>query len=117
MYLSRIRGTTRSARTLLLSFGENLQTMGSSTFPESHMDSGSVNEQSSTDERYLTQLWCSQLSLAAIGPADDFFEAGGSSMQVIEMLMTVANKFGKEVDYAEFFKEPCIRKLGELLAG
>jgi len=36
-------------------------------------------------------------------------------MQVIEMLMTVANKFGKEIDYAEFFKEPCILKLSELL--
>jgi acyl carrier protein len=46
---------------------------------------------------------------------DDFFEAGGSSMQVIEMLTTVAEKFGKEIDYAEFFIDPCIDKLTRLL--
>lgn len=64
---------------------------------------------------YLTELWAMQLNRPEVGIQDDFFEAGGSSMQVIEMLMTVSNKFGKEIDFAEFFKEPCIRKLGQLL--
>jgi acyl carrier protein len=64
---------------------------------------------------YLLQLWSTQLNRPGIGVRDDFFEAGGSSMQVIEMLMSVSNKYGKEIDYAEFFKEPCIRKLTELL--
>lgn len=64
---------------------------------------------------YLRELWAVQLNLPQIGLRDDFFEAGGSSMQVIEMLMTVSDKFGKEIDFAEFFKEPCIGKLGELL--
>jgi acyl carrier protein len=69
----------------------------------------------SSSRQYLQQLWSVHLQRPNIDVGDDFFEAGGSSMQVIEMLMTVSNKFGKEIDYAEFFKEPCIRKLSELL--
>jgi acyl carrier protein len=69
----------------------------------------------SPNTEYLVQLWKEQLNSPRVGLQDDFFEAGGSSMQVIEMLTTVADKFGKEIDFAEFFKEPCIRKLSELL--
>ena len=68
-----------------------------------------------SNRNYLIQLWSEQLNHPDVGIQDDFFEAGGSSMQVIEMLMTVSDKFGKNIDFAEFFKEPCIRKLSELL--
>ena len=68
-----------------------------------------------SNQDYLTDLWREQLNHPQIDIGEDFFEAGGSSMQVIEMLMTVSNKFGKEIDYSEFFKEPCIRRLSELL--
>lgn len=64
---------------------------------------------------YLLQLWSSQLDRPRLQVRDDFFEAGGSSMQVIEMLTTVAEKFGKEIDYAEFFKNPCVDNLTKLL--
>lgn len=64
---------------------------------------------------FLLQLWSTQLNRPGLSTRDDFFEAGGSSMQVIEMLATVADRFGKEIDYAEFFQEPCINRLSELL--
>ena len=76
------------------------------------VSNGNINVSS---REYLLQLWSTQLNRPRIGIHDDFFETGGSSMQVIEMLMTVSTKFGVEIDFAEFFKEPCIRKLGELL--
>jgi acyl carrier protein len=79
------------------------------------MDQDSSGGMGTSNREFLTQLWCEQLNQPKVSIQDDFFEAGGSSMQVIEMLMTVANKFGKEIDFAEFFKEPCIRKLSELL--
>jgi aryl carrier-like protein len=66
-------------------------------------------------EDYLLQLWSAQLNRPHLDPHDDFFDAGGSSMQVIEMLMTVSDKYGKEIDFAEFFKNPCIHRLRELL--
>ena len=66
-------------------------------------------------QQYLVELWSTHLNRPQMGEQDDFFDAGGSSMQVIEMLMTVSNEFGREIDYAEFFREPCIRRLSELL--
>ncbi len=68
-----------------------------------------------SSESYLLQLWSSQLNRPGLGIRDDFFDAGGSSMQVIEMLMTVSDKYGKEIDFAEFFKNPCVERLRELL--
>lgn len=79
------------------------------------MDVHADNTNASSTQDYLSQLWSAQLSRPRMSIQDDFFEAGGSSMQVIEMLMTVSNKFGREIDYVEFFEEPCIRKLTELL--
>lgn len=79
------------------------------------MDSDPSRSMEDSSKSYLIQLWSEQLNHPSVSVLDDFFEAGGSSMQVIEMLMTVSSKFGKEIDFAEFFKEPCIRKLSELL--
>ena len=79
------------------------------------MESGSDFGVEISKQRYLQQLWSEQLNRPHLNVHDDFFEAGGSSMQVIEMLMSVSNKFGKEIDYAEFFQEPSIRKLSQLL--
>lgn len=79
------------------------------------MDDDSDLLTETSNQKYLRQLWSEQLNRPHVDILDDFFEAGGSSMQVIEMLMTVSNRFGKEIDYAEFFQEPCIRKLSQLL--
>jgi Phosphopantetheine attachment site len=82
--------------------------------PHVNMEASDTLNTSRVD--YLTQLWGVQLGRPDIDVSEDFFEAGGSSMQVIEMLTTVSTDLGKEIDYAEFFKEPCIRKLNTLLA-
>jgi enterobactin synthetase component F len=76
---------------------------------DNHLNTGADTQ------HYLTQLWKQHLNQPRLDAADDFFGAGGSSMQAIEMLMTVSTKFGKEIDYAEFFLEPTVRKLCELL--
>lgn len=78
------------------------------------MLNGNAHTDSSSRD-YLLKLWSHQLQHPTIGVQDDFFEAGGSSMQFIEMLISVSTHFGKEIDYAEFFQEPCVRKLSELL--
>ena len=74
-----------------------------------------LGESAASNCEFLRQLWSRQLNRPRIDIKIDFFEAGGSSMQMIEMLMTVSDKYGKEIDYGEFIKEPCIRKLSELL--
>ena len=79
------------------------------------MDNGSVEATNASREEYLVSLWSSHLNRPEVGLQDDFFDAGGSSMQVIEMLTTVTERYGQQIDFAEFFKEPCIRRLSELL--
>jgi len=64
----------------------------------------------------LQALWRDLLERSEIGISDDFFQAGGSSMQVIEMLWTVSVMYGRSIDHMEFRKEPCIRRLVELLS-
>jgi acyl carrier protein len=71
----------------------------------------------SSHEVYLTRLWKVHLNRPSIDPDDNFFSSGGSSMQAIEMLMTVCDETGAEIDYSEFFREPCIRRLAQLLEG
>jgi Phosphopantetheine attachment site len=80
-----------------------------------HMENESEKGEDIAGEEYLVNLWRTQLNSPQIGVRDDFFAAGGSSMQVIEMLMTVSNKYGREIDFAAFFEEPCIYRLNELL--
>jgi acyl carrier protein len=79
------------------------------------MEKTPTAETRASSQQYLQQLWSTQLNQPRLDPGTDFFAAGGSSMQIIEMLMTVSNEFGKEIDYGEFFKDPCIRRLSELL--
>ena len=80
------------------------------------MDSNPGTEPQAAEHDYLVKLWSEQLNRPHIDLDVDFFEAGGSSMQVIEMLMTVTNKFGKDIDFAEFFTQPNILRLSQLLA-
>lgn len=81
------------------------------------MTGPSTSRQQGSHIDYLTRIWSSQLGRPGMGATEDFFEAGGSSTQVIEMLTTVSTELGKEIDYAEFLKEPCILKLDALLTG
>lgn len=79
------------------------------------MERASQRKVDPSTQTYLIELWSAQLNHPGITLEDDFFDAGGSSMQLIEMLVTVTEKFGKEVDYTQFLQEPNIRRLSELL--
>lgn len=79
------------------------------------MDTSATGQLKSQIYEQLQKLWCDLLERPQINIQDDFFDSGGSSMQVIEMLWSVSTMFGKDIDHTEFFKDPCIRKLGELL--
>jgi hypothetical protein len=79
------------------------------------MDCDPNNNTHGGAQDYLIGLWSAQLNRADVRIGDDFFESGGSSMQAIEMLMTVSATFNRDIDYAAFFKSPCIRTLSGLL--
>ncbi|MFF7020008.1 condensation domain-containing protein [Streptomyces klenkii] len=47
---------------------------------------------------------------------DDFFDAGGHSLQVLELVALVETNTGRQLDVAEWLDEPTPRRMAELLA-
>ncbi len=74
-----------------------------------------TSEKNASVETYLRELWTSLLGVDTVGPDDDFFALGGSSMQVVEMLVAVSEHSNKQIEFVEFFKNPTIANLGQLL--
>jgi hypothetical protein len=46
------------------------------------------------------------LGRSDFGPQDDFFAAGGTSVNAIDALARVARAFGREPDVGQFFQKP-----------
>lgn len=75
------------------------------------------NDQTASVEVYLRELWTKLLGLDTVGPDDDFFALGGSSMQVVEMLVAVSEHYNEQIEFVEFFKNPTVSNLSQLLKG
>ncbi|KQZ15357.1 MULTISPECIES: acyl carrier protein [unclassified Mesorhizobium] len=73
------------------------------------------NDQTASVEVYLRELWTKLLGLDTVGPDDDFFALGGSSMQVVEMLVAVSEHYNEQIEFVEFFKNPTVSNLSQLL--
>ena len=66
-------------------------------------------------EQQIAALWSSILKQEHIGARDDFFELGGDSLSVLNMMLEVERQQGRPVPRA-FLGEPTIRNLAALLA-
>lgn len=66
-------------------------------------------------QTYLCDLWKKQLKLETINLTDDFMKAGGQSVDMFRMLARIENDFDKEIDFDDFFENPTITVLGNLL--
>jgi acyl carrier protein len=64
---------------------------------------------------YLSELWKQQLKLEYINLTDDFMKAGGQSVDMFRMLAKIENDFDKEIDFDDFFENPTIAVLSDLL--
>jgi acyl carrier protein len=58
----------------------------------------------------LTRLWAGILG-KEVGPDDDFFDAGGSSLAGIKMIIDVQSLYHLELDIESFFEYPTISRL------
>ncbi|ASZ12601.1 non-ribosomal peptide synthetase [Chitinophaga sp. MD30] len=66
-------------------------------------------------ERQLALIWSQLLGVTAPGIHDDFFEAGGNSLIIIQLSHKINNNFNKELPLLEIMKHPTISGLKELL--
>jgi fengycin family lipopeptide synthetase B len=49
-------------------------------------------------ERTLTELWTEVLGVKSVGPDDDFFELGGTSLGAINLLLLIQERLGHTLD-------------------
>ena len=67
-------------------------------------------------EKNLCEIFAEVLSLEKVGATDNFFDLGGSSLMVTNVLVN-AEKRGIKFAYADVFAHPTARELGAFLGG
>ncbi len=68
-------------------------------------------------ERTLAAIWQCVLGAETIGVDDNFFDLGGSSLQLIEVQEQIQQKLDCNLEIVELFRHPRIRVLAEHLSG
>lgn len=66
-------------------------------------------------EENLAALWKEALKLDKIGIDDNFFEVGGDSLDGSHIISRVYQSYGIKIGLTEFFENPSIRTLAELI--
>jgi acyl-coenzyme A synthetase/AMP-(fatty) acid ligase len=75
------------------------------------------SEPASQTEAVLIELWQSVLGLSAIGLDRNFFDLGGTSLQLMRVHAGVEAKLGRPIDVVVLFSHPTIRELARFLDG
>jgi nonribosomal peptide synthetase MxcG len=63
----------------------------------------------------LLVMWKSLLGVEVINSDDNFFNLGGDSLQLVEMVVRLCGKYGGDFDYDQFFADPRIGTLVKIL--
>lgn len=69
----------------------------------------------SNTERQLVNIWKEVLNLDEVGINDTFFELGGDSLGVVDMVSRVRRVFGVELSLDEFFESPTVEHIAQLV--
>jgi amino acid adenylation domain-containing protein len=90
--------------------------LAASELPPLHSGSGPAAALTGSSQ-LLAQLWSEVLHHAPIGPDDNFFEIGGSSLLMLEVHRRLPAAFGRSVPLIELYRHPTIRALADYLDG
>lgn len=69
-----------------------------------------------SEQRVLSEIWTSILGVKKVGIHDDFFELGGNSMKVIQLVTALNKTFECKVSFAEIFENPTIETLSQRIS-
>ncbi len=64
---------------------------------------------------YVIALWRRILRRDDIAPAASFFDLGGGSIHVVQMLAELCGHYDVDLDYRRFFETPTVETLLRLL--
>jgi phthiocerol/phenolphthiocerol synthesis type-I polyketide synthase E len=67
-------------------------------------------------EAGLAKIWRELLHMTDIGPADNYFELGGSSLLAARMFDQIEKRFKKRLPLATLYEAPTIRELADKIA-
>ena len=83
---------------------------------DADMGTGAVYEAPRNElEAELVAVWMEVLGRDNIGTGDNFFEAGGDSIRIIQLSRILRTRLGKDVSVAQLFQYPRIKDLAEHL--
>ena len=81
---------------------------------ESERQTGEVFVEPRSDlERQLADIWCKVLTLERVGIHDNFFDLGGHSLMVVQVIGYVRDELGVTIDVVDLFSYPTVSALAE----
>jgi amino acid adenylation domain-containing protein len=66
-------------------------------------------------EQSLVDIWGEVLGLVEVGVVDPFLLLGGDSLKAVQILGRILNRFQVEISASDFFQEPTVGHLAELV--
>jgi amino acid adenylation domain-containing protein len=76
---------------------------------------GETGEPRTETEKALADIWSKLLKVERIGIHDDFFDFGGHSLMAMKLVSQIEERFGTNLQLAEFLEAPTIAGLAEKL--
>lgn len=70
----------------------------------------------SETERVVAQLWAQALGLPEVGTRDNFFDIGGHSLLVVQLLRELRERFDKPLQMTDLFRYTTVESLARFLA-
>ncbi|WP_405923586.1 non-ribosomal peptide synthetase [Streptomyces sp. NBC_00035] len=62
-------------------------------------------------ETVVAEVWCEALGASDIGPDDDFFDLGGDSFKVVQVVESLRHRLGADIPLAALLHEPTVAGL------
>jgi len=66
-------------------------------------------------ETEVSRLFASVLEVGSVGPGDDFFDLGGSSLQVIRLVWLIREELGSDIPVRVIFEHATVRDLSRYM--
>jgi hypothetical protein len=66
-------------------------------------------------EKILVQIWSDVLGVTSAGINDNFLDLGGHSLLASRIITRVANIFGVEITFRDFFESPTVAHMAEII--
>jgi len=68
-------------------------------------------------ERVISEIWQRALGVAKVGTRDNFFDIGGHSLLVVQVLKEMREQFPKPIQMTDLFRHTTIEALARFVAG